>query len=88
MVTRRAALQAAALAMTGFSAAAAESAELQFELYRDRNGEFRWRLKAGNGRILGQSSEGYQSRAGCLTAIERIRTGAATATVEDLSAGP
>ncbi|MCC7133501.1 MAG: YegP family protein, partial [Gemmatimonadales bacterium] len=31
------------------------------------------------------SSEGYQSRAGCLTAIERIRTGAATATFEDLS---
>ncbi|MDX2057293.1 MAG: DUF1508 domain-containing protein [Gemmatimonadales bacterium] len=85
MLTRRAALQVAALALAGSSVAEAEGAELQFELYRTRNGDFRWRLKSANGRILAQSSEGYQSRAGCLTAIERIRTGAATATFEDLS---
>jgi uncharacterized protein YegP (UPF0339 family) len=56
---------------------------LKFELYRDRRGRFRWRLKAANGREIGNSGEGYNAKADCRTAIDRIRQGAATATVED-----
>lgn len=30
--------------------------------YRDRRGEWRWRVTADNGRIVAVSSEGYQRR--------------------------
>lgn len=30
----------------------------KFELYKSSNGEFRWRLKSGNGQIIASSGEG------------------------------
>lgn len=30
-----------------------------FEVYKDRRGEWRWRLVAENGRIVADSAEGY-----------------------------
>ena len=35
------------------------------EFYRDRAGEWRWRLKARNGRILADSAEGYTRYRDC-----------------------
>jgi len=32
-----------------------------FELYRDREGQYRWRLRHDNGNILADSGEGYAS---------------------------
>ena len=32
------------------------------EFYRDSRGEWRWRRRAGNGKIVGASSEGYVER--------------------------
>ena len=32
------------------------------EKYRDRGWEFRWRMKADNGRIIAVSSEGYRTQ--------------------------
>lgn len=32
-------------------------------VYRDQRGEWRWRRKASNGRILADSAEGYRKRA-------------------------
>ena len=44
----------------------------KFEVYKDKAGEFRFRLKAGNGEnILG--SEGYKAKASCLKGIESVR---------------
>lgn len=43
-----------------------------FEYYKDKKGEFRFRLKARNGRILCQS-EGYKTEAGCLNGIDSVR---------------
>jgi len=31
-------------------------------IYRDGYGEWRWRVKARNGRIIGSSSEAYRTR--------------------------
>lgn len=80
---------AALSALVPFFSLSAEVGEqggnLQFELYRDSRSRFRWRLKAANGRILGTSSEGYNAKADCRAAINRIREGASTASVEDLS---
>jgi len=45
----------------------------KIELYRDGRGEWRWRLRASNGRILVDSGEGYRRRASVHRAIECTR---------------
>ena len=44
----------------------------KFECYKDKAGEFRFRLKAGNGNTI-LSSEGYKSKSGCTNGIESVR---------------
>lgn len=44
-----------------------------FEVYEDRAGEYRWRLVAGNGRIIADSGEGYASKSGADKAIDRLQ---------------
>ena len=44
----------------------------KFECYKDKAGEFRFRLKAGNGNTI-LSSEGYKSKSGCSNGIESVR---------------
>lgn len=44
----------------------------RFEYYVDNAGEWRWRLIAANGRIIADSSEGYDSRANCRRAIKLV----------------
>ena len=49
----------------------------KFEVYKDKAGEFRFRLKAANGQnILG--SEGYSKKASCLNGIESVRKNSQT----------
>lgn len=43
-----------------------------FELYQDGSGEWRWRIKARNGQVLGDSGEGYSSRAKAVEAVDRL----------------
>ncbi len=44
----------------------------KFEVYKDKAGQHRFRLKAGNGQnILG--SEGYKSKASCANGIKSVR---------------
>ncbi len=47
----------------------------KFELYLDRSGEYRFRLKARNGETIA-FSDGYASKAGCLNGIESVRNNA------------
>jgi uncharacterized protein len=42
------------------------------EVYFDAASEWRWRLKASNGRVLADSGEGYSDRAGALRALKRV----------------
>ena len=44
----------------------------EFECYKDKAGEFRFRLKAGNGQTI-LASEGYRSKSGCTNGIESVR---------------
>ena len=53
----------------------------KFELYADKAGEFRFRLKAKNGEVIA-SSEGYKSKAGCENGIESVKKNAPEAEVE------
>ncbi len=47
----------------------------KFEVYKDKAGEFRFRLKARNGEIIAVG-EGYKAKASCLNGIESIRKNA------------
>ena len=48
----------------------------KFEVYTDKKGEFRFRLKATNGEVI-LASEGYVKKASCLNGIESVRKNAA-----------
>ena len=52
----------------------------KFEVYADKRGEFRFRLKATNGQIIAVG-EGYKAKASCLKGIESIRKNAPEAPV-------
>ena len=54
----------------------------KFELYQDKAGQFRFRLKARNGKIVG-ISEGYSNRSGCLNGMESVRKNAPEAQMEE-----
>ena len=47
----------------------------KFEVYTDKAGEFRFRLKAKNGEIIA-TGEGYKAKKSCLNGIESIRRNA------------
>ena len=47
----------------------------KFELFKDTRGEFRFRLKAGNGEII-LRSEGYGSKASAENGIASVKTNA------------
>ena len=47
----------------------------KFEVYKDKSGEFRFRLKARNGEIIA-TGESYKANASCLNGIDSIRRNA------------
>ncbi len=54
----------------------------KFEVYTDKAGEFRFRLKAKNGQIIA-TGEGYKAKNSCLNGIESIRKNADSEIVEE-----
>lgn len=44
----------------------------KFEVYTDKSGETRFRLKAKNGQII-VTGEGYTTKAACLNGVESVR---------------
>lgn len=52
----------------------------KFEVYKDKAGEFRFRLKASNGQIIA-TGEGYKAKSGCMNGIESIRKNAPDAEI-------
>ena len=53
----------------------------KYELYQDKKGEFRFRLKARNGEIIA-TGEGYKAKKSCLNGIASIKKNAPGAAVE------
>jgi len=47
----------------------------KFELYKDKKGEYRFRLVASNGQTIA-TSEGYSSKDGALKGIESVKKNA------------
>ena len=54
-----------------------------FELYQDGKGEYRWRLKSGNGQVIANGGEGYSSKAAARNGIEAVQRDAPGAAVEE-----
>ncbi len=52
----------------------------KFEIYTDKKGEFRYRLKATNGQIIAVG-EAYKSKKSCLGGVESVRKNAANGKV-------
>ena len=54
----------------------------KFELYKAKNDQYRFRLKAGNGEIIAVS-EGYSTKAGAKNGIESVKKNAPDAKIDD-----
>jgi uncharacterized protein YegP (UPF0339 family) len=69
---------ALAVGFSGLSADAGQKkdkdkSDLKFELYKDKAGEFRWRLKAANGAVLATPGQGYKAAADAKHSIELVQ---------------
>jgi len=53
----------------------------KFEVYEDKAGEFRFRLKASNGQVIA-TSEGYKTKKSCLNGVESVQKNAPEAAIE------
>ena len=55
----------------------------KFEVFKDKSGQYRFRLKAGNGEIIA-TGEAYTTKAACLNGIESIKKNAPDAEIVEL----
>ena len=56
----------------------------RFELYKDKSGEWRWRLRASNNRIIADSGEGYVNKDDAKHGIDLVKREAPDAPVEEI----
>ncbi len=50
---------------------------MKWEIYKDVNKQWRWRLKAANGKIVADSAEAYNHKGDCMRMVDLIRSHAA-----------
>lgn len=48
----------------------------KYEMYKDKKGQWRWRLRAANEKIIATSGEGYTSKQNCLKGIAAVKRNA------------
>ena len=53
-----------------------------YYVYRDSHNQWRWKLKASNGRIIADSAEAYRNRQDCLNGIALVRRSSNAAIVD------
>jgi len=58
---------------------------MTYVFYQDQKGEWRWRLKAANGRIIADSGEGHKRVADCLEDIARVKNSADAPVKEEMT---
>lgn len=47
---------------------------MKIDVYEDKQGLWRWRFVAKNGRIIADSSEGYATESSCQRALDMVLT--------------
>lgn len=45
---------------------------MHFYVYKDKKGEWRWKLRAKNGKIIADSGEGYKRRRDCVNGAQLL----------------
>jgi len=63
-----------------------KKAAATFEVYKDKGGQFRWRLRMKNTKVIASSGEGYKEKDSCLKAIESVKRVVADAPVKEVEA--
>ena len=48
---------------------------MKIELYEDKGGEWRWRMKARNGRTVATGGEGFSSKGACSESVMKVIRG-------------
>lgn len=61
-----------------------EPSQGRFEVYRDRSGEWRWRLVHRNGNIIADGGEGYSSKQSAIKGLRSVQHNAPGARIEEL----
>ena len=54
-----------------------------FQIFKTRNGQFRWRLRADNNKIIADSTESYIRKSDCKQGIEILKLQSSEAKVKD-----
>jgi uncharacterized protein YegP (UPF0339 family) len=54
----------------------------KFEIYTDSKGEYRFRLKAGNGEVVA-TGESYKTKSGVINGVDAVKRAAAEAEIDD-----
>ncbi|MBX0286935.1 YegP family protein [Halomicroarcula sp. F28] len=67
--------------------AAAMESKATFELYADKAGKYRWRLRHRNGNVIADSAQGYASRQKAMQGLRSVQTNAAGGAVVLLADG-
>ena len=66
--------------ISGFSVAAnAADPAMKFELFKDKAGDFRWRLKATDGTVLALGGQGYKTQDDAKSGLEFVKKSGADA---------
>jgi len=55
----------------------------KFEVYKDKIGEFRWRLTHTNGHVIANSGEGYTTKVNAMGGINSVKENVPNSLVED-----
>ena len=58
---------------------------MHFEIDTNAQGQWIWRLKAGNGKIVADSAESYTNRAACEHGINLVKSTDKNTPVQDLT---
>jgi uncharacterized protein YegP (UPF0339 family) len=58
--------------------------EYKFEVYKDMDGQYRFRVLAPNGRITADSGEGYRTKFFCIKNIKKLQKMLPTAKIIEI----
>ena len=56
---------------------------MKYHIFKDAKGEWRWHLRAANGKNIASSGEGYKNEADCAKVIELVKQAGAAPVVKD-----
>ena len=55
----------------------------KFEVYQDKQGDYRFRLKASNGQVIA-SSQAYKTKKSCINGIESVKKNSVDSKIEEV----